>query len=88
MSIPALVKDAQKKFQDKEYEDALALCTQAIEMSSGKPSLNLLFLHGTCAQNVEKYDISNKSFIYALDVDTDGQFHQKIWKVGLDSCIL
>jgi tetratricopeptide (TPR) repeat protein len=85
-SVPALLKEAQKKFQDKEYEAALALCTQAIDMSPGKPSLNLLFLHGTCGQNVEKYEMSSKSFLEALDVDTDGQLHQKIWKVSLAWC--
>ena len=82
MSMKSLIKNAQSKIQEKDYANAFALSSEAIEHSGTKPALNLLMLHATCAQHVEKYDVSIKYFMAAFEIDKDGQFHQRIWKFG------
>lgn len=82
ISMNSLIKNAQSKIQEKDYANAFALSSEAIEQSGTKPALNLLMLHATCAQHVEKYDVSSKYFMAAVEIDKDGQFHQRIWKVG------
>jgi uncharacterized protein HemY len=76
----AAMKEIQKKIQEKDYEGAYGLCSQALQ-GSAAPPLNLLIMHGTCAYQLEHYSEAEKSFRSAISLDTSGQFLQKLWKV-------
>lgn len=81
MSVVSFIKEAQLKIQEKDYVGAYSLSSQAMQFASENAPLNLLILHGQCAHHVEKYKECTKSYLDAIKMDKEGQFHQKLWKV-------